>query len=68
MWKWCPSDSYTQLGEIWNGPHPEDGTELEVRDEMPPGFPWTQMPEEPQICAPGEIDPEMLNYYAKKLG
>ena len=68
MWKWCPSDTYTQLGEIWNGPHPEDGMELEVRDEMPPGFPWPEMPDEPQICAPGEIDPEMLIYYAKKLG
>jgi hypothetical protein len=68
MWKWCPSDTYTQVGEIWNGPHPEDGMELEVRDEMPPGFPWPEMPDEPQICAPGEIDPEMLNYYAKKLG
>jgi Mn-containing catalase len=68
MWKWCPSDTYTQVGEIWNGPHPGDGTELGVRDEMPPGFPWPEMPEEPQICAPGEIDPEMLNYYAKKLG
>jgi hypothetical protein len=42
--------------------------ELEVRDEMPPGFPWPEMPDEPQICAPGEIDPEMLNYYAKRLG
>jgi Mn-containing catalase len=68
MWKWCPSDTYTQVGEIWTGPHPEDGMELEVRDEMPPGFPWPEMPDEPQICAPGEIDPEMLNYYAKKLG
>ena len=67
MWKWCPSDTYTQVGEIWNGPHPEDGMELEVRDEMPPGFPWPEMPHEPQIRAPGEIDPEMLNYYAKKL-
>jgi hypothetical protein len=30
MWKWCPSDTYTQVGEIWNGPHPEDGRELEA--------------------------------------
>ena len=28
---------------------------------------WPEMPDEPQICAPGEIDPEMLNYYAAKL-
>ena len=67
MWKWCPEDAYTQLGEIWNGPHPEDGQQLVVRDEMPPAFPWPEFPEEPQLCAPGEIDPEMLNYYAAKL-
>jgi Mn-containing catalase len=67
MWKWCPEDTYTQLGEIWNGPHPEDGQELVVRDEMPPAFPWPEFPEEPQLCAPGEIDPEMINYYARKL-
>ena len=66
MWHWSTTD-YHRLAEIWNGPHPEDGLELEVRDEMPPGFPWPDFPEEPQLCAPGEIDPEMLNYYAKKL-
>jgi hypothetical protein len=31
-------------------------------------FRGREVPDEPQICAPGEIDPEMLNYYAKKLG
>lgn len=67
MWKWSPSDTYTQLGEIWNGPHPEDGKDLEVRDEMPPGFPWPEFEAEPQLAAPGEIDPEMLNFYAEKL-
>ncbi len=67
MWHWSPSDQYTQLAEIWNGPHPEDGQELEVRDEMPPGFPWPDFPEEPQLCAPGDIDPDMLKHYAKKL-
>jgi hypothetical protein len=20
MWKWCQSDTYTEIGEIWNGP------------------------------------------------
>ncbi len=38
------------------------------RDEMPPGFPWPDFPEEPQLCAPGDIDPDMLAHYAKKLG
>ncbi|HEX8371297.1 MAG TPA: manganese catalase family protein [Chthoniobacterales bacterium] len=67
MWKFSPHD-YPAVGEIWNGPHPEDGQELEVRDELPPGFPWPEMPEEPQLCAPGEIDPDMLKYYSKILG
>ncbi len=67
MWHWSTTD-YHQLAEIWNGPHPEDGQPLVVRDEMPPGFPAPDLAEEPQLCAPGEIDPEMLSYYAKKLG
>jgi Mn-containing catalase len=67
MWRWSQSDLYEQIGEIWSGPHPEDGEELEVRNEMPPGFPWPDFPEEPQLCAPGDIDPDMLKYYAKKL-
>lgn len=66
MWKFSPED-YNELDQIWNGPHPEDNQALEVRNEMPPGFPWPDCPEEPQLCAPGEIDPEMLKYYAKKL-
>jgi len=52
------SDLFAQIGEIWTGPHPEDGEELEVRNEMPPGFPWPDFPEEPQLCAPGDIDPD----------
>jgi Mn-containing catalase len=67
MWRWSQSDLYEQIGEIWNGPHPEDREELEVRDEMPAGFPWPEFPEEPQLCAPGDIDPELMSHYAKKL-
>jgi Mn-containing catalase len=66
MWKFSPED-YSQLDQIWNGPHPEDGEPLQVRNEMPEGFPWPENPEEPQLCAPGEIDPEMLKHYAKAL-
>jgi len=66
MWKFSPED-YNQLDQIWNGPHPEDGQELVVGDEMPPGFPWPKNPEEPQLCAPGEIDPDMIKHYAKLL-
>lgn len=42
--------------------------ELEVRNKLPPVFLWPEASEEPQLCAPGEMDPEMLKYYAKKLG
>ena len=69
MWHFSPED-YTELDQIWNGPHPEDGEELEFRvNEMPPSFPWPEAPDEPQLVSPGgTIDPEMINYYAKKLG
>ncbi len=67
MWRFSPND-YTQMSEIWNGPHPEDGQELVVRDEMPPGFPYPDLEEEPQLSSPGDIDPEMIKYYAQKLG
>jgi Mn-containing catalase len=68
MWHFSPTD-YTELDQIWNGPHPEDGEELEFRvNEMPPGFPWPEAPDEPQLVSPGGLDPDMLSYYAKKLG
>ena len=67
MWSFHQGD-YPQVAEIWNGTHPEDGGELEVRNEMPEGFPWPAAPDEPQLVSPGAIDPEMLNYYSKKLG
>jgi Mn-containing catalase len=68
MWHWSPDDTYMQLTEIWKGQHPEDGSELEVRNELPPGFPCPNLPEEPQLCAPGEMDPDVLKFYSKKLG
>ncbi len=67
MWHFSPTD-YTELDQIWNGPHPEDGGELEFRREMPEGFPWPEAPDEPQLVSPGAIDPDMLSFYAKKLG
>ena len=66
MYRWSPED-YTDLKEIWNGPHPEDGQELVVKDEIPAGAPWPELQEEPQISAPGGIDPEMIKYFAKAL-
>ncbi|HUR58150.1 MAG TPA: manganese catalase family protein [Opitutaceae bacterium] len=66
LFKFSPAD-YTRAGEIWNGPHPEDGQELEFRDEIPKGFEWPELEEEPQLNSPG-IDPEMMAFFAKKLG
>jgi Mn-containing catalase len=66
MYRWSPED-YTQLGQVWNGPHPEDGAELEVRDGIPRGFRPPDLDEEPQLTAPG-IDPALLADMAKRLG
>ena len=62
------SKDYTQLAKIWNGPHPEDGKPLVVTDEMPKGYPAPDLDLEPQLAAPGDIDPAMIKYYADKLG
>ena len=60
-------DDYTQAGQIWNGLHPEDGSELIVKNEIPQGFDWPDLDEEPQLSSPG-VDPDMIMYFAKKLG
>lgn len=66
LFQFSPSD-YTRAGEIWNGKHPEDGSELEFSSDIPEGFPWPDLDEEPQLSSPG-IDPDMLKYFAKKMG
>jgi len=66
MFRWSPTD-YQQLDKIWNGPHPEDGSELMVVDEIPPGAPWPDLDEEPQLSSPGGIDPDMLKFFAAAL-
>jgi hypothetical protein len=40
---------------------------LEVKDEIPEGVPWPEFEEEPQLSSPG-VDPEMLKFFADKLG
>ncbi|MEO7911801.1 MAG: manganese catalase family protein [Roseiflexaceae bacterium] len=49
---WSPED-FRSIGEIWNGPHPEDGSELRVEESIPAGFTPPILPEEPQLTAPG---------------
>jgi Mn-containing catalase len=65
LYRFSPED-YLRLGEIWNGPHPEDGSPLRVEDGIPAGAPPPNLPEEPQLTAPG-IDPGLLEEMAKRL-
>lgn len=60
---------YTRLGEIWKGPHPEDGLPLTVVDGPPEGFETPDLDEEPQLTAPlgPDIDAEMFKDAAMKL-
>jgi len=52
MFRFSPSD-FQRLGEVWNGQHPEDGSDLRVEDGIPEGAPPPNLEEEPQLTAPG---------------
>jgi manganese catalase len=52
MYRFSPAD-FQRLGEVWNGPHPEDGSELRVEDGIPEGFAPPELEAEPQLTAPG---------------
>lgn len=58
MYRFSPSD-FQEIGKVWNGPHPEDGSELVVADGIPEGFTPPDLEEEPQLTAPG-VDADML--------
>jgi Mn-containing catalase len=63
------AEDYKEVGTIWNGPHPEDGSELHVEDASNEGFTPPELDEEPQLTAPigPDIDPEMFKDVAGKL-
>jgi Mn-containing catalase len=65
MYRWSPDD-YKEISKVWNGPHPEDGSELRVEESIPKGAPPPNLPEEPQLTAPG-LDPAMIQEFAKRL-
>jgi Mn-containing catalase len=66
MYRWSPKD-FTEIGQIWKGEHPIDGSQLIVADEdMPEGFDPPELDEEPQLNAPG-VEPEMMAEIAKRL-
>lgn len=63
-------NDYQQAGLVFNGPHPEDGQELEVVFGTPEGHPVPDLEEEPQLNAPGAetFDMGMFADIAKKMG
>jgi Mn-containing catalase len=65
MFRFSPSD-YQRIGEVWNGAHPEDGSELRVEDAIPEGFPPPDLEAEPQLTAPG-VDLAFAREVAQRL-
>ena len=65
MFRWSPDD-YRRINEVWNGPHPEDGSELIVEDGIPEGFAPPDLEAEPQLTAPG-VDAIFLQEAAARL-
>jgi Mn-containing catalase len=68
LFRFSPND-YKEVGEIWNGTHPEDGSQLRVESNIPDGAPPPDLPEEPQLTAPlgPDIDAGMFKEVAAKL-
>jgi Mn-containing catalase len=68
LFRFSPDD-YTELGQIWNGPHPEDGKPLEVKDAIPEGAVPPELPAEPQLSSPlgPDIDPALFAEIASRL-
>jgi Mn-containing catalase len=68
LYQFSPDD-YPRAGEIWNGEHPEDGSELELEVGAPEGFDPPDLDAEPQLTAPvgPDIDPEMFRDVAVRL-
>jgi Mn-containing catalase len=68
LYRFSPDD-YREISQIWNGPHPEDGSELIVQDGPPEGFDPPELPMEPQLTSPlgPDIDHQMFMDTAKKL-
>jgi Mn-containing catalase len=65
MFRFSTTD-FQQLGKVWNGQHPEDGSKLRVEDSIPEGAPPPNLEEEPQLTAPG-VDMEFVKEIGKKL-
>lgn len=51
LYRFSPDD-YRDMGAIWNGTHPDDGSEVYVTDELPEGGPLVDGGHEPATFAP----------------
>jgi Mn-containing catalase len=65
LYRFSPSD-YHELAAVFNGNHPETGEPLVVEDEMPQGFPPTDLPAQPAVFAP-DYNPEDIAEVARRL-
>jgi len=71
LYRFSPDD-YKRVGEVWNGLHPDDHSELEVVDGMPEGAVPPDLEAEPQLTSPvgpdeSDLDPQMLEEYASRI-
>jgi Mn-containing catalase len=68
LFRFSPDD-YREITQIWNGVHPEDGSELEVQDGPHTGAEPPDLDVEPQLTAPTgpAMDEEMLRDVATRL-
>jgi Mn-containing catalase len=68
LYQFSPED-YPHASEIWNGQHPEDGSDLEVLVGSPRGFDVPDLEPEPQLTSPAgpDIDPGMFAEVAVRL-
>jgi Mn-containing catalase len=68
LYQFSPDD-YPRAGEVWNGTHPEDESELELVVGAPEGFEVPNLEGEPQLTAPigPDIDPEIFQDVATRL-
>jgi Mn-containing catalase len=65
LYRFSPND-YKDMGQIWNGTHPEDGSEVFVTDELPEGGELKDAGHDSATFAP-EYDMDMFMEMAKKL-
>jgi manganese catalase len=65
LYRFSPDD-FKDLGAIWHGEHPIDGTPLEVEDGPPEGGQQWDPPEEKAVSSPG-LNPDELQEMAQRL-